>query len=223
MLCGVYTSNTCLNEMVSITNAIAPLCILLWTSCTNVPAAAFTLPLLRLGSLGSIGQNRNATARSNVTLFRGLRSVSLVAHDPPCSTDLTRWTRQLPPDPSLFEAPDAHSTIVRLYGYGESLGHFDTNSIVIAHAIEDAGRHSPPSHIKWSSQCYSVHNVPVQLWVKRNWGRGWYGESMTWGEWGAAAKVLLNFTRDWEFVALNFDVINAVDNVDIAFGQLRRI
>jgi len=46
---------------------------------------------------------------------------------------------------------------------------------------------------------------------------------MTWGEWGAAAKVLLNFTRDWEFVALNFDVINAVDDVDIAFGQLRRI
>jgi len=209
--------------MVCVTNTISTLIIPLWVFLANVLAAAFTLPLLRPGSLENIGHNQNSTAQSNGTLFRGLRSVSLVAHDPPCSTDLTRWTRQLPPDPSLFAAPDAHSTIVRLYGYGESLGHFDTNSIVIAHAIEDAGRHSPSSHIKWSSQCYSVHNVPVQLWVKRNWGRGWYGESMTWGEWGAAAKVLLNFTRDWEFVALNFDVINAVDDVDIAFGQLRRI
>ena len=131
-------------------------------------------------------------------------------------------SRKLPPDPALIEAPNNSSVLVRLYNYGENLALFAENSIVISHAIAHAARH-PSSYITWSSQTYSVRGIPVQLWVKREWGPSWFGESMTWGQWGARAQVLLESARDWEFVELYFAVINGKDNVDIAFGQLRRI
>ena len=181
-------------------NAIPVLLFHLHFFYDSALAASVIRPALRLGSsCSALYQAHNVTLQPNFTLTA------------------------LPPSPCLLELPSVPSTLIRLHTYGSSLGPFSSNAAPILRAIEEASTHSTSDHIKWSSHTYTAKDVPVQLWVERNWGPSWFGESMTWGQWGAAAQAILEFGKEWEFVEMGFEVVDAGDRGDVAFGWLRGV
>lgn len=103
--------------------------------------------------------------------------------------------------------------ILRLSKYGNSLGIAGVNDAAIDNAIVAAEAHSPSSG--FASACTYVENH-VQIRVIGS-------KKITWGEWTAAAIVLKRFVSVYEFVALDFDIIEIVHGNVLLTGFLERV
>lgn len=115
----------------------------------------------------------------------------------------------LPQDPCTFEVPAFPNVVLMLRHYGQSLGVAGVDDAVMNIAITDAQAHDP--HLSFGPSCtYVEDHIQVRV-VSR--------AKATWGEWTAAAIVLRNFIRNYEFVAMDFEMIR-IDGHQLLKGYI---
>ncbi len=96
--------------------------------------------------------------------------------------------------------------------YGKLLGVAGVDDAVMNIAITDAQAHDP--HLSFGPSCTYVEDHVIMIVISK--------AKITWGEWTAAAIVLRNFVRNYDFVAVDFYMIR-IDGTRLVNGYIEEV
>ncbi|KAL9068759.1 MAG: hypothetical protein Q9161_005962 [Pseudevernia consocians] len=141
---------------------------------------AASLRLPKAFSVPSNSETFNATQGKSLNYLKELESIK-------------------PPNPCYYRSAGS-SQILKLYDYGAQIIAWYDVYHALQSAARDAERHAWEKVMGWQERQYGSVDVKLLLHP---------GHSMTWGMWKEAVKDIAEFVTHYQFLDMDFDVVQA--------------